>query len=243
MRRGDAEMDTDDGSRTSAILQRILTVRVGLLILVGFTVVVSLVSVGIAEAVGAVVGRNAANLGQTSQMFESVAAIFSGLAFIALVVTFLLQLEELRMQRHELESQRREMSRSQGELHRSAEADLRQLHVELMKMGMNDSDLAEVWVDPDPSVPHGVRRKIWYANLIYQHQRLAMELSGISEEQSRTWMRRIFRSPIMREYWTMSAEAREELLIPGTPEWLFAEMTNEIVNEWTDPPDPGLRAA
>ncbi len=236
-------MDIDDGNRTSVILQRILTIRIGVLILLGFTVVVSLISVGIAEAIKAIIGHSAQDLGQTGQVFESVAAIFSGLGFIALVVTFLLQMEELRLQRHELENQRRELSRSQGELHRSAEADLRQLHVELLKMGINDSELADVWPDPDPGVPHEVRRKYWYANLVYQHQRLAMELSGASYEQSRIWIRRIFRSPIMREFWAATMEARDELLVPGTSEGLFAEMTNEILNEWTNPPDPGIRAA
>ncbi len=236
-------MDTDDGNRTSALLQRVLTIRIGLLIILGFTVVVSLVSVGIAEAVKAAVGSSAPDLGQTSQMFESVAAIFSGLAFIALVVTFLLQLEELRLQRRELESQRRELSRSQGELHRSAEADLRQLHVELLKMGINDEQLADVWPDPGPEVPFAVRRQLWYANLIYQHQRLATELSGMSIEQTKAWLRGAFRSPIMRQYWAAGSEIRAAILVPGTSEWQYAQLVDEIFDEPTEPPDTELRAA
>jgi hypothetical protein len=236
-------MDTDDGNRTPGVLQRIMTIRMGVLIVLGFTVIVSLVSVGIAEAIKAVLGRSAVDLGQTGQVFESVAAIFSGLAFVALVVTFLLQLEELRMQRRELENQRQEMSRSQGELHRSAEADIRQLHVELLTMGINDEQLADVWPDPTPDVPFAVRRQLWYANLIYQHQRMAVELSGLSVDQTKAWLRRALRSPIMRQYWATGAEVRQDVLIPGTPEWQFAQLTDEIYNELTDPPDSGLRAA
>jgi hypothetical protein len=232
-------MDTDDTNRTSSVLQRVLTPRVGLFILVVFVVVVSLVSVGIAEAVSTVVGSKAVDLGQSSQMFESVAAIFSGLAFIALVITFLLQLEELRMQRHELESQRHEMSRSQGELHRSAEADLRRLHFELLKMSIDDADLAEVWGgDLDLSLSHEVRRKYLYANLIYQHQRLAMELEGLTDEHRRIWVRQIFQSALMREFWSITASARNRYLVPGTAEWKFMQMTDEVLSEWNLPTSP-----
>jgi hypothetical protein len=135
------------------------------------------------------------------------------------------------------------MSRSQGELHRSAEADIRQLHVELLKMGINDEQLADVWPDPGPEVPFAIRRQFWYANLIYQHQRLAIELSGLSVDQAKVWLRRALRSPIMRQYWAAGAEARREVLVPGTSEWRFAQLTDEIYDEWTDPPDPELRVA
>ena len=36
----------------------------------------------------------------------------------------------------------------------------------------------------------------------------------------------------MREYWEAGAEAREALLIPGTFEWGFAEMTDSVYHEW-----------
>ncbi len=87
-----------------------------------------------------------------------------------------MQFKELQMQRQELALQRHEMSQTQAELHRSAEADLRRLHVELLRMAINDEGLGAVWPDPIARlIRTAVRRQFWYANLIYQHQRLAME--------------------------------------------------------------------
>ncbi len=86
----------------------------------------------------------AEKLGTLGQIVEPVSAAFSGLAFIALVVTFRLQYDELVLQRQELESQRHAMDRTQSELHRSADADIRACHVELMRLSMEDGDLAEV---------------------------------------------------------------------------------------------------
>lgn len=237
-------MTFDETSRISRILHSVMKPRAFLIIFVGFIVVVTVVSVGMAAAVGAVLGTDtAAKLGQTGQIFEAIAAAFSGLAFVALVVTFLLQLEELRLQRTELENQRQEMSRTQAELHRSAEADIRNLHVELIKLGIQDKSLGDVWPDPAPSTPHEFRRQLWYANLIYQHQRLAMELGSYSDAQVRAMLQLLFRSPLMRAYWEETAEFRGQALIPQTSEWLFARIADEIVGGFDGPSDNGLRLA
>ncbi|HEY3870297.1 MAG TPA: DUF6082 family protein [Actinocrinis sp.] len=236
-------MTFEEGSRTSRLIQRGMSVRTGPVVILGLIVAMVLVSVGMSALIEAIFGTNRAdNLGQTGQLFESVGAVFSGLAFIALVTTFLLQLEELRLQRQELENQRYEMSRTQEELHRSAEADLRTLHMELLKMAINDDELGRVWPDPDPAtVPHSTRRQLWYANLVYQHSRLALELGNSGIEPTREMVRNLFRSPIIRDYWQSGAQVRATTLTPGTTEWDFAQMADEIFGEMPDPPERDLR--
>jgi hypothetical protein len=216
-----------------------MSVRTGPVVILGLIVAMVLVSVGMSALIEAIFGTNRAdNLGQTGQLFESVGAVFSGLAFIALVTTFLLQLEELRLQRQELENQRYEMSRTQEELHRSAEADIRLLHFELLRMAIHDEELGKVLPDPDPeTVPYNTRRQLWYANLLYQHSRLAMERDAAGVEATRAMVRNLFTSAIMREFWRTGTQVRATTLTPGTKEWEFAQMADEIFQEIPDPAD------
>src|SRR5437773_6286573 len=100
-----------------------------------FMATVVVAGVGIPALVGTLAPARTWTLwGNVGQTFGSINTVFSGLAFIALVVTFLMQLQELRMQRTELYVQRDAMTKSHNELRRSAEADLRMLHMELIKM-------------------------------------------------------------------------------------------------------------
>lgn len=179
------------------------------------------------------------------QAFESVAAVFAAFGLAALVITFVMQFKELQLQRQELALQRHEMRQTQAELHRSAEADLRRLHVELLRMAIEDEGLGAVWPDADgANYPHGVRRQFWYANLIYQHQRLAMEFSDYDADRMRPVLRRLFRSPVMRAYWAAGAEARACDLMAGTREWCSAQVVDEICRDYDDdPPTSGLRLA
>jgi hypothetical protein len=236
-------MTFEENSRTSKLLRSMKSARTVPWVALGFIVGMTLISLGMSGAVEGIFGTSAATtLGQTGQVFESVGAVFSGLAFIALVVTFLLQLEELRLQREELRHQRHEMSRTQAELHRSAEADLRSLHVELLKMAISDEELGKVWPDPDAeTVSHSVRRQFWYANLIYQHLRLALELGSYNDESTRAMIRNLFKSPVMRSYWKAGIAVRAATLVPESREWVFAKMADEIYLEMLDPPDQNLR--
>ena len=209
--------------------------RFGGWIILGSTVLILVFGVAIdvtmAKVLPAKTWQDWSNVGQA---FEAVAAVFAAFGFAALVVTFLMQFKELQLQRQELSLQRHEMSQTQAELHRSAEADLRRLHVELMRMAINDERLGAVWPDPDDH-PHDVRRQLWYANLVYQHQRLAMEFGQYDDETISSVLRRLFGNPIMREYWNAGAETRAALLVPGTKEWLIAEITDAVLREYDEP--------
>lgn len=232
----------DPGGNHPRRVGHAFVLRYGWLIIVGSTVLILIfglvIDVVMARVVPASTWQNWGNVGQA---FEAVAAVFAAFGFAALVVTFLMQLKELQLQRKELSLQRHEMSQTQAELHRSAEADLRRLHVELLRMAIDDEELGAVWPDPDGQ-PHSARRQFWYANLIYHHQRLALELGQLDEEAISVILRWLFRNPIMREYWKSGAEPRAASLIRESKEWQLAQLTDAICSEYDDePPDRGLR--
>jgi hypothetical protein len=168
-----------------------------------------------------------ANVGES---FGALNAIFSGLALAAVVVTFWAQLNELKSQRQELALQRESLTRTQKELYRSAEADIRRLHVELIKMAIDDPVLARVWPLAQCELSPERRRQYLYSNLILQHQRLQVRLGTDAELHSQ--IRHTFASPIVREYWQNTAGSRAQLLVPGTEEYRFAEAATEVCNEY-----------
>lgn len=237
---GVEDATADDGESRRQPGGQVFALRYSWLIILGSTALILVFGIAIdvimAGALPAKTWQNWSNIGQA---FEAMAAVFAAFGFAAIVVTFIMQFKELQLQRQELALQRHEMRQTQAELHRSAEADLRRLHVELLRMAINDDDLGAVWPDPDLAThPHETRRQFWYANLVYQHQRLAMDLGRYGEDAVKLVLRRLFRNPIMRAYWKAAADARTVDLVPGTPEWTFAQMTDAICRELDeDQPD------
>jgi hypothetical protein len=98
-----------------------------------------------------------------------------------------------------------------------AEADLRALHTNLMKMAMDDNDLAEVWPALRPGLRPRRNRQYLYANLIVQHAWLNIRIHEYTEAEMRNNLRYLFDSPVMREYWAATHAHRARLLVPGTP--------------------------
>jgi hypothetical protein len=152
-----------------------------------------------------------ANVGEA---FGVLNAIFSGLALVAVVVTFWMQFTELRSQRAELALQRDSLIQTQAELHRSAEADLRHLHLDLVKMSISDPELAMVW--PKVTSSPERHRQFQYANLILQHAWLQLKTTDYSEAELQSTLRYLFSSPILREYWITTKEFRNRILVSGS---------------------------
>lgn len=221
-------MTFEHGGRTSTALRRIVNIRVGPFAALGFIVGIIATSIGMTATAAAILGRNAITIGATGQIFESVGAVFSGMAFIALVVTFLLQLDELRLQRQELENQREEMSHTQHELHRSAEAEIRTLHVELMKTSLADPDLMDVWPQLTDSLPALQTKKYAFANLIIQHHSLMLQLGVFDDISVRFAVRYLFQSPVIRDFWRTKAPSRESFVPMDSPEGRFYRIVDEI---------------
>lgn len=150
-----------------------------------------------------------------------------------------LQRAEMRLQRTELELQRDELRRSAAELHRSAEADLRRLHMELLKMSIADPDLAEVWPAFTPGLPPKENRQYLYANLIYCHSMLAHKLEMLDDRESLGHLRYIVRSPAFRGYWEAARSMRDEI-DAASHERRFAALVDKAMNQ-TSTHTPNLR--
>lgn len=168
--------------------------------------------------------------GSVGESFGALNTVFSGLALAALVVTFWLQFKELRSQRAELALQRESLIRSHSELHRAAEANIRHLHVDLIRMAIDDPALAEVWPLARSGLTPEQLRQYMYANLILQHIRLGARIGtteGLEKE-----IRRVFASPIVRLFWMDTAAGRADLLVPGTDEHHFWHLATAVCNEY-----------
>ncbi|MEY9863395.1 hypothetical protein ABH935_009045 [Catenulispora sp. GAS73] len=213
--------DRDD-VKAPDVMRRVFTVRRGSLIVLAFCVGVSFFSVGITALLAVVLGRGLqSQMGTLGQIFESVNAVFSGLGFIALVITFRLQYDELRLQRQELESQRQAMDRTQIQLRRSAKADIRACHVELMRLSMEDAELAAVWPEFQTGLSATCTKQYTYANLIVQHQRMMYDLGFFTEDDVRKQFHYLFTSSTMRGFWEARMVARQVTIRMGSPEWTF----------------------
>jgi hypothetical protein len=157
----------------------------------------------------------AETMGTTGQYFDAVGAMFSGFALTLAIVATLLQRRELREQRGELALQRRAQEEQNKHLRMSAEAELRNLHVDLLRMSLHDDSLAEFWESPGYDTPEH-RRQFLYANLVYSHFFLHFKLGLRSYEEMIGHIQSdLCRSSVFRAYWQASRRGKE-VLKPGS---------------------------
>jgi hypothetical protein len=236
-------MATRENREAPDAVRRLFTVRNGSLFFLAFCVGITFISVGITAALALVlVPALQQKMGPIGQIFESVNAAFSGLGFVALVITFRLQYDEFRLQRKELENQHSAMDKSQGQLRRSAECDIREHHVTLIKMAMDDEDLAEVWPEYNVGLSAKVRKQHKYANLIIQHQRMLYELGVYESTDAKTMLHYLMTSPVIRGFWETCMVARQVIVNNGSLEWAFNRLIDAAYNE-TRPPEPPFTPA
>ncbi|WP_370080557.1 DUF6082 family protein [Streptacidiphilus sp. MAP12-16] len=176
----------------------------------------------------------ATELGTVGQYFDAVSAVFSGAALLLVIGNTVLQRRELRSQREELSLQREALLDSNAQLRRSAEADLRSLHMQLLRMGIDDPELAAVW--PSGSGPPERRRQFLYANLIFSHYFLNHRLGIVTDEEVRGHLRILGQSPVFRDYWRTAAEERS-CLAADSDERRFGLIVDEVLTEPGGPPD------
>jgi hypothetical protein len=202
--------------------------------LTSVTFVAALLATGIGMV--AIVGRDGSaevwhRWSDVGQAFGVLTSVFSGLALVALVITFWMQYKEIRAQRVELAVQRRSLMDAQTELFRTAEANLRTLHVGLLKMALDDAALAAVWPPAGPDLTAERNRQYMYANLVIQHAWLTVRVGNHTEAEMLSNLRYLFTSPLIREFWRATADVRNAILVPGTPEYRFAQLADEICGE------------
>lgn len=145
-----------------------------------------------------------------------------GLAFIALVVA---------------RQQQATASKGQSDPYRGSEAEIRALHMQLLKMSMDDEDLAAVWPQYQGPVSTVRGKQNKYANLIIQHQRMLYEFGYFDREDATRAMRYLFASPIMRSFWEGRMVARRVLNVANTREAEFDEIADTAFHE-SAPPEP-----
>lgn len=160
------------------------------------------------------------------QAISPVAVFFSGAAFLGITAALLMQGRELRNQREEL-------SIAQEEQTRSSELAMRELHTDLIKMAIEDSELRSVW--PAPAPGEETTRKDHYCNLILNLQKVAYETHTIELPELRNALRFLMTSPDMRAFWSRSRQSRVSITDGDDAEDTF---TAEVDAAYTDPITP-----
>ncbi|MFL6075814.1 MAG: DUF6082 family protein [Mycobacteriales bacterium] len=163
------------------------------------------------------------------QALAPVSVLYSGLALFTIVVTILLQ-------RRDLQNQREELALALDEQRRSSEIALRALHVDLIKMALDDDELAEVW----PPLAAGERetRKDHYCNLILNLQKTAFEASTIEEDELRGALDYLMRSPDMYAFWTRARSTRVRITEGDPGEDYFTALVDNAYEAATNPRPP-----
>lgn len=106
---------------------------------------------------------------------------------------------------------------------------LRELHTDLVKMAIEDSELRSVW--PAPSPGEQTTRKDHYCNLILNLQKVAFGTRAIELPELRNALRFLMTSPDMRAFWTRSRQSRVTITEGDGPEDTF---TAEVDAAYTD---------
>jgi hypothetical protein len=181
-------------------------------------------------------------LGNVGEAFGVLESLLSGLAFLALVTTLWIQFAELRLQRTELQLQRDALERSSAELRRAADTGMRTLHLDLVRLSMDDAALAQVW--PGTATLDETRRREYiYANLIFQQFAYSTQLADHADEEICQAVRHLFSSPVIRSYWDFSRAERETLRTLTPPayarvERLADEVWQRLQRETAEPDRP-----
>jgi hypothetical protein len=140
----------------------------------------------------------AAPFGDSFGIFSS---LFSGLALIGLLYTIHQQGEELKLQREEMKSQR-------GEMSKTVATQIRQLHIELLKMAVEHPDLQEVWEE------EGLIEKIsfkqnTYMNLIVSHWEMQHINGMVPREQVEEMLDTYMQRSYFQKFWANSGKYRD----------------------------------
>jgi hypothetical protein len=145
------------------------------------------------------------------QAFGVVNSVFAALAVAALVITSMAQ------------------SRSQRD--QQTEVSVRQLHVALTRMAIDNPHLAEVW--PRTTMEDPVTQSQYmYANLLLQHAWLQYTTGVATREEMISNLRYLFASPKMRAFWGTTANSRRSIYVEDTTEASLAAVANEIWREY-----------
>jgi hypothetical protein len=169
---------------------------------------------------------------QIGQAVEPIGVFYSGAALFAVIVA-------LAIQRRQLRTQARELSLALREQERSSEISLRQLHTDLIKMAIDDPELADVWPPMAPGIRGG--RTDHYCNLILNLQKVAYEAGTIEKTELAGVLRYLMSSPQMYSFWTKARSARIVVTEGDPGEDFFTAEVDTAYRSVAPPVRPGLR--
>lgn len=145
------------------------------------------------------------------QAFGVVNSVVAALAVAALVITSLAQ------------------SRSQRD--QQTEISVRQLHVTLTRMAIDNPHLAAVW--PRITMEDPVTQSQYmYANLLLQHAWLQYTTGIVTREEMINNVRFLFASPKVRAFWGTTTNSRQSIYVEGTTEASLADVADQIWREY-----------
>ncbi|WP_433725969.1 DUF6082 family protein [Actinoplanes sp. CA-051413] len=198
-----------------------------LAVVCGVVLVTLLAGVGVA----AVLARQGASeewrtWSDVGQTFGVLSSIISSLALLAVVIT-------ARQNSAELARQRQFLIHNHAELRRTSHANLGMLHQNLLKMSIDDEELAAVWPDFDLDLPPSTKRQFLYANLIFSFEVRALQSEIYTEAGIIRMMRHLFSSPVMRAYWR-ATESGRKYLEPDGAEFSYAQQVDRICAEYEE---------
>lgn len=202
------------------------------LLVIGVTAVLMLtaaVAVALGKLMVALASPSGTGPDSAASTFMAANAAFSGLALAAVLVTFAVQQRKARHSRRELSLQRRELTRTHAQLYRSAEADVRAVHVELLKIAIENPELIKVWPGFE-SVPVERGRELLYTNLVFAHHLLAFRLENLRPSEMRGHLRVLAQSAKFRDYWEFTHPQRA-LLDPESDEVQFGRLVDAAILE------------
>lgn len=195
---------------------RPLMPRTALFKVVGATLLLTGAVVAAGVGIVALVGRGGDDnswrrWSDVGQAFGVVNSVVAALAVAALIITSTAQ------------------SRSQRD--QQTEVSVRQLHVTLTRMAIDNPHLAEVW--PRTTMEDPVAQSQYmYANLLLQHAWLQYTTGLATREEMISNFRFLFASPKVRAFWGKTASSRRSIYVEDTIEASMAAIADEIWREY-----------
>lgn len=139
------------------------------------------------------------------QAYGAASAILAGLALLGIGGSLFMQVRESKTNR---------------------EQKLRTLHLELLKMSLDDPDLMDCWGHFSDASDQNIRRQHLYVNLIFSHWQMVFEIGYLCEPELREMASSLFTGSIGRDFWLNSRQIR--ILSSTTPR---AKRFHRIIDE------------
>jgi hypothetical protein len=147
--------------------------------------------------------RDWRRLSEIGQTYGAVSALLSALALGGVVVSLVLQRQSARLEREQAQ---------------------RALHIELMRMAIENPDLQDCFGPFGDGLPETERRQWTYINQVVLLSEMRFEVGGVDEAWVRGSAYELFGSPISRRWWAYVRDRR-------TPSSRRRRRLHEILDE------------